>query len=106
MTVEQTANPQELVLKEATPLIASRLENLQEIMKDHHKSLYDLISQNEISFKEQEIPSYYLCQKLTTVMEVWKEYHEGFGTAPSVKMLEEKFGAKWRKNVHGTKVFF
>ena len=46
---------------------------------------------------DSNIPKYTLCRSLSTVHEVWKEYTEGFGNNASVKELEQKYGAMWRR---------
>lgn len=44
-----------------------------------------------------EVPKYTLSRSLHTVAEVWMEYVRGIGNNPSVKELELKYGAKWRR---------
>jgi hypothetical protein len=54
---------------------------------------------------DSNIPKYSLCRSLCTVYEVWKEYTEGFGNNASVKELEQKYGARWRREAKEQRYF-
>jgi hypothetical protein len=49
--------------------------------------------------------SYEMSRAVTTVAELWKEWHEGLASNPSVEEMEEKFGRKWRATSKESKFF-
>lgn len=45
---------------------------------------------------------YVLSRSITTVHEVWREWHDGlYPGTPAVKHLEEKYHARWRNSNKG-----
>ncbi len=54
---------------------------------------------------DSSIPKYSLRKTLSTVSEVWKEYTEGIENNASVKELEIKYGARWRREAKEVEYF-
>ncbi|RKO86545.1 transcriptional activator of glycolytic enzymes-domain-containing protein, partial [Blyttiomyces helicus] len=51
------------------------------------------------------VPIYTLRRDLRTVSAIWQEYDEGLDGHPSVRSLESRYGARWRRMVK-ERVFF
>lgn len=49
--------------------------------------------------------AYEMSRGLTRVSELWKEWHEGIGSSPSVISMEKKHGTKWRFTSKDSKFF-
>jgi ribosomal protein S19E (S16A) len=46
-----------------------------------------------------------MSRSLTSVSELWKEFHEGIAGNPSIQSLEERYGNTWRKSSSDSKFF-
>lgn len=57
-----------------------------------HPSKRRKVSRKDIS----EVPKYKLEKSLKLIEHIWKEYEYGVNDKPPLRVLEEKFGAKWR----------
>ncbi|OWZ22012.1 Short-chain dehydrogenase [Phytophthora megakarya] len=44
-------------------------------------------------------------RKITSVRELWEEWHHGLMHQPSVEYLETKYGTKWRSSTKESKFF-
>jgi hypothetical protein len=52
------------------------------------------------------VPAIYAMSRgLTRVPELWKEWHEGFGIAPSIVDLNKQYGSKWRTSTKEAKFY-
>lgn len=61
---------------------------------------------NSSSMLDQDkIPKYAMSRVVSSLMDLWTEWHVGLGSNPSVKSLEQTYGAKWRKEPKETKYF-
>ncbi len=47
-------------------------------------------------------PSYLLNRNIHTLTDLWKEWHVGLGTSPSIASLNDKYGPVWRKDWKGS----
>jgi len=45
--------------------------------------------------------TYALCRNVHTVTELWREWHVGLGTGSSIALLNDQYGADWRKGWSG-----
>jgi hypothetical protein len=48
---------------------------------------------------------FHMSRSLTSVSELWKEFHEGIAGNPSIQSLEERYGNTWRKSSSDSKFF-
>ncbi|KXS09851.1 hypothetical protein M427DRAFT_488822 [Gonapodya prolifera JEL478] len=51
------------------------------------------------------MPTYSLSRAIQNVPDAWPEYAKGYAGGPPVKEMEERFGAKWRKEPRDTQLF-
>ncbi|RLV92646.1 High-osmolarity-induced transcription protein 1 [Spathaspora sp. JA1] len=55
-------------------------------------------SKNSISLGASDIPKYKLERSLKSIGDIWKEYEYGLNDKPPLKLLEIKYGTKWRND--------
>lgn len=47
---------------------------------------------------DDEIPAFKLERSLKSIHDIWKEYQYGLNDKPPLRLLEEKYGTKWRND--------